>query len=130
MSSPRLASAPPRLSARQLLELRRTLDAPGVEWAAKILRVTRHGDHGRCRVTITATRDGVQLYRAVGLSVRLETTARGITPHLRGYTERSRTVLRDLQRATSPGAWVQLCYAVDSWAHYWCADNAPELYDR
>ena len=100
----------------------------GAEFHVKVLRVSRNGDAGHAVVSLSATRNGVQTWRANRVAVLLDTQADGWTPHLRSRNERARRILRNVLIAIGPHRFQDLSYLVDSCAHFWCADNSPDIY--
>jgi len=98
----------------------------GAEMDCVVHSVTRQGDHGFAVVTITAARNDETVWTSGRLSIRLDTVD-GVRPRPTSRNVAFDRVLGLLSIALG-GAAESLWYWIDSSAHYWTKDNAPELY--
>ncbi len=101
-------------NARKTLENMRQVRAAvaGCEMTCRIHSVRRVGDAGHAVISVDA----------------IATLADGRRPTFRGRTMPASRRVRALGMSLGRGRMDSLNYWVDSSAHFWCADNAPNLY--
>ncbi len=109
--------------------LRSALDLVGSELVTSIHSVRRVGDEAHALLTVEVrTARGRRAWTTNRMAVVLGFAANGRTPMMRGRSDAARLRVRALGMALGRRRVETLNYWADSSAHFWCADNAPDLY--
>jgi len=116
------------MSTTTIQEMRRVRALiDGATMDCRIHSVRRVGDSGHALVSVDAfDAAGRRVWTSGRMAVLLDTID-GVRPIFRGRTESAARRVRVLGMVLGRRVH-DLAYWVDSSAHFWCADHAPELY--